>query len=259
MTVIKGNKSYFIRPGSAQASDTESLHLGSASASDTESLNNEAVARPRAFQALPLKPVLGEEQMHLKKASGKKKLRRYQNRCILQTLQEEDESESTVIIIMESFKGPFARLLEDSKAMEFWNNFIEKSEEEQANIITAFSNKCNRTKIECNQSFTDQRLPKISSRVKRTFKTKKNLSMETVKGCEDNMLEFFTSTPHDVYIKSPNTSFDRLLLKAIAHHHGLQINNVINQTDKPCIEIFNKKSNWVPASCFLTDFIEQLR
>lgn len=55
------------------------LSLGSASASDTESLNNEPVPH-RLFRNLPARTVQVEEPVNLKKSSGKKKMRRFQNR-----------------------------------------------------------------------------------------------------------------------------------------------------------------------------------
>lgn len=140
----------------------------------------------------------------------------------MQTLEEEDESESTLVIIVDPYKSPFARLLEDSDAMKFWNCFVEKTEEEQTDIINAFSQQYHKCKSDCVQG-SDRSLGRLSSRVKRTFKTKKNLSIENVKDCEFQLLEFFNSTPQDIYVRSPPTSFDRLLLKAIAHYHGLEI------------------------------------
>ncbi|XP_066247200.1 R3H domain-containing protein 4-like [Euwallacea similis] len=263
MTVIKGNnKSYFTRPGSGQVSDSESLHLGSASASDTESLSNESVAPSRLFRTLPSKSNQSEEPVNLKRSSGKRKVRRYQNRCLLQTLLEE-EDENTLVVIVNPYKSPFARLLEDASAMKYWNNFIEKSDQEQADIINAFSQQYHKEKSKSDIVIQDNKPPlgKVSSLVKRTLKNKKNLSMESVQNCEIEMLEFFKTSPQDVYVKSPPSSFDRLLLKAIAHYHGLQIKCVApsDENVKPCIEIFNMKEKWVPANCFLTDFIHQLR
>ncbi|XP_066158059.1 R3H domain-containing protein 4-like [Euwallacea fornicatus] len=262
MTVIKGNnKSYFTRPGSAQVSDSESLHLGSASASDAESLSNEPVGPSRLFHTLVPKTNQSEEPVNLKRSSGKRKVRRYQNRCLLQTLLEEEDESSLVII--NSHKSPFARLLEDTSAMKYWNNFIEKSDQEQADIINAFSQQYHKEKSKSDIVIQNNKPPlgRVSSLVKRTLKTKKNLSMESVQNCEIEMLEFFEASPQDVYVKSPTSSFDRLLLKAIAHYHGLQIKCVAPSGEnlKPCIEIFNMKEKWVPANCFLTDFIHQLR
>lgn len=141
----------------------------------------------------------------------------------MQTLLEEDDSESTLVVIVDPYKSPFARLLEDLDAMKFWNDFVEKSEEEQTNIINAFSEHCHTAKVPVDQEGEGQHIGRVSSRVKRTFKTKKNLSVESVKTCEDNLLNFFNVTPKDIYVQSPPTSFERLLLKAIAHYHGLEI------------------------------------
>lgn len=102
--------------------------------------------------------------------------------------------------------------------MECWQNFIEKSEIEQKEIIQKFSNsvqdhKCDNTGKE--------KPGKISSRIKRTFKIRKNLSIEIVKCCEEDLISFFQNTPSDIYIKHPPTSFDRLLLHGIAQYHRL--------------------------------------
>lgn len=138
--------------------------------------------------------------------------------CVLQTLNEEDENDN--IVIMESYRGPFARLLEDPNALEYWNDFIEKSEEEQMKIVTAFSEKFNDNDVQ--NIHKNNRHGKLSSRIRRTIKIKKNLSLEAVKRLEDDLIEFFKTTPHGTYIKFPPTSFDRLLLHAVAQYHKLK-------------------------------------
>lgn len=136
---------------------------------------------------------------------------------MLQTLNEDDE-ENEFIVIMEPYKTPFTRLLEDKTAMECWQNFIEKSEKEQKEIIQKFSNSVQDIK---NDNIRKDKPGKISSRIKRTFKIRKNLSLEIVKGCEEDLIGFFRTTPSDIYIKHPPTSFDRLLLHGIAQYHRL--------------------------------------
>jgi hypothetical protein len=80
MTVIKGKPSYAFPTHSGNNSDVESSRLGSASASDTESLNNEPFLRNQPFVPPIFKNSKSEEQPILKRCSGRKKLRRYQNR-----------------------------------------------------------------------------------------------------------------------------------------------------------------------------------
>lgn len=124
-----------------------------------------------------------------------------------------------MVVIMETYKGPFARLLDDKEAFEYWQEFIEKSEEEQTEIIKALTEKYpNETVVENTKSDIPGR---ISSRIKRTFKIRKNLSLEIVQVCEEDLIQFFKATPDDRYIKVPPTSFDRLIIHAVAQYHRL--------------------------------------
>ncbi|KAJ8923724.1 hypothetical protein NQ315_010305 [Exocentrus adspersus] len=255
MTVISGKQNYnYPKPNSGASSDTESLHLGS----DTESVHGESGAgHSRVYRPPPVRVSHVEELVNIKKSSGKKKLRRYQNRCVLHTLNEEDENEN-VFVIMEDYKGPFARLLEDPDALEYWNTFIEKSEEEQTEIVKAFSEKFCKDNLEnVEKSYKHGRL---SARIRRTIKIKKNLSLETIKGFEDELIEFFKATPQDIYIRFPPTSFDRLLLHAIAQYHMLKsLSVLVEDVGKRSVEVYNTNSDWTPADCFLTDFVKELR
>ncbi|CAG9853963.1 unnamed protein product [Phyllotreta striolata] len=259
MTVIKEKPNYkYPSPNSASASDTESLHLGSLSASDAESADDESVPnRIRIIRPKLVKISQVEEHINVKRNSGKKKLRRYQNRCSLQTLSEEDEAEN-MVVIMDTYKGPFERLLDDKAAFDYWQKFIEKPEEEQNEIIEALSEKYpNETEVENIKTDVPGR---ISSRIKRTFKIKKNLSLKIVQVCENDLIEFFKATPEERYIKIPPTSFDRLVIHAIAQYHRLKsISYVLEEGNRKSVEVYNVFKNWTPANCYLTDFIRHLR
>lgn len=139
--------------------------------------------------------------------------------CVLQTLNEEDEELD--LGILEDYRSPFTRLFEDEDAMACWHDFIEKSEEEQAKIMKAFSKRycgC----LSNDDTFELGKPGRISSRLRRTIKIRKNLSLEIVKVCEEDLITFFKTTPSEVYEKVPPTSFDRLLIHAIAQYHQLK-------------------------------------
>jgi hypothetical protein len=223
--------------------------LGSASASDTESLNNEPFLRNQPFVPPIFKNSKSEEQPILKRCSGRKKLRRYQNRCLLQTLAEEHEEEEDVVIIMEPYQGPFTRLLRDSAALHFWNIFVDKCEEEQAQLIAAFTEKNTKEKtVE-----KEKRSIKISPKMKRIFKLKNKLSLEQVKISEDDLIAFFKITPNGIYEKSPPTFFERLLLHTIAQYHGLQSLGIVENEHRK-IEVYNTIADWMPVEPLLIDF-----
>lgn len=135
----------------------------------------------------------------------------------MQTLAEEDEDEGSAMF-MEPYSSPFTKLLQDNDALQFWNAFVDKSEEEQAQVVAAFSQKHSKK----DEVQKDKPLARISSKIKRTIKIKKNLSLELVKKSEDDLIAFFKLTPSQVYVKYPPTYFERLLLHAIAQYHGLQ-------------------------------------
>lgn len=136
-------------------------------------------------------------------------------------MAEEEENDGSLVIVMEVYKSPFAKLLEDHNALEFWNVFIDKSEEEQALVLEAFSKKSFPKKTE-NVDNKEKLSARISSKVKHTIKVKKNLSLESVKKAEDSLIDFFKNTPDDVYVQCLPTYFERLLLHAIAQYHGLE-------------------------------------
>ncbi|VEN41845.1 unnamed protein product [Callosobruchus maculatus] len=260
MTVIKDKQSYnYPKPNSNVNSDTESLHLGSVSASDAESLHDEPIGQRRVhtiFRPPAVRAANLEEHIHIKRNCGKKKLRRYENRCTLQTLNEEDENDG-FIVIMESYKSPFSRLLEDKQALEYWNDFIDKPEEEQYRIIKNFNDQYHE-----NEELKEKidKPGHISSRIRRIIKIRRNLSLEVVKMCEEDLITFFKTTPNDVYIKHPPTSFDRLLLHGIAQYHRLKSISGLPQDGKPrSIEVYNTMDQWTPVECYITDFIKHLR
>lgn len=138
--------------------------------------------------------------------------------CILQTLVEEDELEEVPRLI-EPYKSPFMRLLEDQNALEFWNDFIEKSQDEQAVIMESLGQK--EEKCLKNEGKTISPFARISGKIKRTLKIRNKHAKELLGGMEGDMISFFCETPDGVYIKEPANSFERLLLHAVAQYHNL--------------------------------------
>ncbi|KAL3290212.1 hypothetical protein HHI36_023571 [Cryptolaemus montrouzieri] len=257
MTVISKTQKKCEFPNSNANSDTESLHLGSAATSDAESVHNEPSQNIRLIRNrryIPQPFIKFEENPVFHKHGGKRKLRRYQNCTILQTLSEEENDE--IFDIFESIKSPLSKLFEDPVALECWNQFIDKSEEEQKQIIKDLDLK---DKLhECESSKSDKPYLRISSKIRRTLKIRRNLSVETVKLFEDDVIGFFNHFPQDKYVKYPDTSFERLLTHAVAQYHSLYSFSEW-ENEKRKVEIHNLKENWTPAECFLHELITKLR
>lgn len=122
--------------------------------------------------------------------------------------------------LLEPYKSPFTRLLEDRNALEFWNAFIEKSEDEQGMIM---NNLCHK-QGKCFDNMTTKTtspFTRISAKIKRILKVRNKLASEMLKGMEKDMIDFFNDSPDGIYVKKPSNSFERLLLHAIAQYHNL--------------------------------------
>lgn len=140
---------------------------------------------------------------------------------MLQTLAEEDDEESVPPTLIEPYKGPFTRLLEDNNALEFWNDFIEKSQEQQSIIIESLTRKPLKD-VPNGEPKVLSPFERISAKIKRTLKVRKNLPKELLKTSEKAMVDFFNATPDNLYVALPSTSFERLLLHAVAQFHALK-------------------------------------
>lgn len=137
---------------------------------------------------------------------------------ILKTLYEEDEDASPTL--MESYEGPFTRLLENNNALEFWNTFVEKSEEEQSEILEILSKGSKQDTTECTKQ--ERPFARISAKIKRTLKVRRELAKTLLTKHEFEVVEFFVMQPESIFVQEPSTSFERLLLHALAQYHALK-------------------------------------
>ncbi|KAF5287232.1 hypothetical protein FQR65_LT12276 [Abscondita terminalis] len=210
MTVTKGRQQKYVHPDSSNPSDTESLHLPSASNSDVESENNFVINRHTEVLYMPTP----RDFYYIRKSAGRRKQRRFINRTELQVLSEEDD-EDGIIKLMDDYKSPFARILEDEHKFQKWNDFINMTEEDQKAMLDFVPNG------RVHSSIKNKAPPKISSRIKHAMKLKKKLSTQMVEKLENEVIKFFQYCPEGVFVASPPTSFERLLLHAIAQYHRL--------------------------------------
>lgn len=229
------------------------ISSASSSISDIQSLQN---TNQNVTFASPVNSKFSkclQEHLLTNKHPGRRKYRRYQNRVILMTLYEDEEDTVTVY---ETTKTPLTRLIEDSKALEYWNEFIKKSEEEQNEIISSATN--NKEKNISNNNCQDNQHPitQLSSKIKRFLKIKRNLPLELVKSFEEEIVKFFNVTPFEKFFKEVNKSCERLLTHAIAQFHSLKS---LNYEMKKQVLIINLKEDWEPSKYYLYEFIEKLR
>ncbi|XP_045481846.1 R3H domain-containing protein 4-like [Harmonia axyridis] len=258
MTVLDHVPKKYSFPRAVSDSENE-LQLDVENSTDGESNNEDSSTSNRfityRFQLKPKKGVKVDDSPAFRKHGGKRRLRRYQNRIILQTLNEED-NDSNITEVFETKKTPLAKLAENPEALKYWNEFMDKSEEEQNRIIGHFNLRNQLKSQDINK--TDIPFMRISSKIRRTLKIKKNLSVDSVKLFEVDLLEFFKQSPQKKYVKYPITSFDRLLTHAVAQYHCLHSISEW-ENDKRKVEICNLEDNWIPAENFLHELISELK
>ncbi|KAK9890257.1 hypothetical protein WA026_010367 [Henosepilachna vigintioctopunctata] len=246
MTVIVFQRKECGHPDSNESSDTDSLNL---SVPDTRTVHNVSTQNTRQRH----RNFILDELPKLSKHSGRRKSRRFNNQLILQTLSKEQDAEN---IIFESIKSPLSKMMSDTGALEYWNQFIEKSEEEQKKIIGNVNPKEECTNCKSSKAITP--MLRISAKIRKILKIRKKLSSGTVKSLEDDVVQFFIESPFGRYVKYPNTSFYRMLIHAVAQYHCLcSLGDWEN--DKRKVEIFNLEENWQPADCFLHKLIAEIR
>ncbi|XP_044764992.1 R3H domain-containing protein 4-like [Coccinella septempunctata] len=252
MTVLDKLKKKYAFPTTVSDSDNE-LQLDLDNSTDGETFVEESP--PSTSRYIPTrfkhrKVVTADDTPAFRKHGGKRRLRRYQNCALLQTLSEEDFEGNNTSDIFESKKTPLSKLIEDPMALQYWNEFIDKSEEEQKQIIGNF-------KSDVRDIYkTEKPFLRISSKIRRTLKIKRNLSVDTVKLFEFDIIQFFKKSPQEKYVKYPSTSFDRLLTHAVAQYHCLySFSDWENERRK--VEIQNLEENWTPAECFLHELISK--
>ncbi|KAF2884587.1 hypothetical protein ILUMI_21590 [Ignelater luminosus] len=255
MTVISRKQQNYDYPNSNNGSDTESLHLQSAPPSDTESVHSEPIEPlPIPLTCRAIRVPVYEEFGCLKRNSGKRKQRRFKNRSDLQTLSEEDEDDAHLVKLVDDYKGPFARLLENKSALQFWNEFTALPEEDQAKLTESVPKQA----VPQNVIKPDDPMLRISSKIKRAMKIKKHLPMELIEKIEEDLINYFTIDPQGVFFSTPVTSFERLLLHAIAQYHNLRSISYFGDMIRN-VEVYANKKLWAPMEVRFCDFVEKLR
>ncbi|KAK5639474.1 hypothetical protein RI129_011966 [Pyrocoelia pectoralis] len=246
MTVTKGRRPTYVYPNSHQASGTESLHLATPTTTDVDSES----------ESIPHLPATGRCTIFEPFWCNRKNLGRRKQRILFNHLRivNEEVDNSDYIQLMETYKTPFARVLEDKNALSQWNEFIELPEEQQQQLTEPVPKIQQHTQSE---DKSDNLRPKLSSRIKRAIKVKKNLSMEMVQTLENDVINYFISSPEGIFTSSPSTSFERLLLHAIANYHHLKSISVINigirTVQVTCIHML-----WKPMDVSFCNFAKQL-
>ncbi|XP_053906414.1 R3H domain-containing protein 4 isoform X1 [Cuculus canorus] len=166
------------------------------------------------------------------KAKGRKSLQRLENTRYLMTLLERDECGSDEGELAHSATPSiFTEACNNESYVEIWNDFMNRSGEEQERVLLYLEEEArkkhkrkpikNEDKWKEHPAYTPKEcFQRISRRLRSTLK-RGRIPMGTLEGLEEELLGFFSVTPHSVYTALMDNSFERLLLHALCQYMDL--------------------------------------
>uniref|UniRef100_A0A8C4U717 Mediator complex subunit 16 n=1 Tax=Falco tinnunculus TaxID=100819 RepID=A0A8C4U717_FALTI len=167
------------------------------------------------------------------RAKGRKSLQRLENTRYLMTLLERDECGSDDGELTHSATPSiFTEACNNETYVEIWNDFVNRSGEEQERVLLYLEEEArkkhkrklpvkNEDKWKEHPAYTPKEcFQRISRRLRATLK-RGRIPMGTLEGLEEELLAFFSVTPHSVYTALMDNSFERLLLHALCQYMDL--------------------------------------
>ncbi|KAL5016796.1 hypothetical protein ScPMuIL_006385 [Solemya velum] len=207
-----------------------------------------------------------------RKRTGSKQARRYENLRQLFNLAEKDDINDLDFNIYEPSMSAFAELFMEREKMKAWNDFINRSEEEQEKILDsecfvqcddAVEEKTQED-LEHWEEIPDQRSvhPSFSAeecfkRIDRNIKAalrKKHLPVDLLMKLEKEIVSFFKEWPTSVYISLLSNGHERMMMHAICQYLNLYSKSY-DYDGKRQTHVENRQHSFSPPSVLLSQFL----
>ncbi|XP_009699968.1 PREDICTED: R3H domain-containing protein 4 [Cariama cristata] len=203
------------------------------------------------------------------RAKGRKSLQRLENTRFLMTLLERDECGSDEGELTHSATPSiFSEACNNETYVEIWNDFMNRSGEEQERVLLYLEEEArkkhkrklpvkNEDKWKEHPAYTPKEcFQRISRRLRSTLK-RGRIPMGTLEGLEEELLAFFSVTPHSVYTALMDNSFERLLLHALCQYMDL-VSASSDIEGKRQMKVSNKHRVFLPPELLLSDYLGQM-
>ncbi|XP_010019344.1 PREDICTED: R3H domain-containing protein 4, partial [Nestor notabilis] len=195
---------------------------------------------------------------------------RLENTRYLMTLLERDGCGSEEgELVHSAAPSIFTEACNNETYVEIWNDFMNRSGEEQERVLLYLEEKAGKTSQERRQvercwegtlehaSYSPQEcFQRISRRLRATLK-RGRIPMGTLEGLEEELLAFFSVTPHSVYTALMDNSFERLLLHALCQYMDL-VSASSDIEGKRQMKVSNKHRVFLPPELLLSDYLGQM-
>uniref|UniRef100_A0A8B9FQR5 R3H domain containing 4 n=1 Tax=Amazona collaria TaxID=241587 RepID=A0A8B9FQR5_9PSIT len=179
------------------------------------------------------------------RAKGRKSLQRLENTRYLMTLLERDGCGSEEgELVHSAAPSIFTEACNNETYVEIWNDFMNRSGEEQERVLLYLeeeAGKKHRRKLPVKSeakwkehaSYSPQEcFQRISRRLRATLK-RGRIPMGTLEGLEEELLAFFSVTPHSVYTALMDNRYSPSSGYARAHHRALCAPHLGSMGSKP--------------------------
>ncbi|XP_036281062.1 R3H domain-containing protein 4 isoform X2 [Pipistrellus kuhlii] len=204
------------------------------------------------------------------KAKGRKSLQRLENTQYLLTLLETDgdtRGPEDGDLAPPAAPGIFAEACSNETYVEVWNDFMNRSGEEQERVLRYLEDE-GKTKARRrgpsrgvdrrkeDPAYTPREcFQRISRRLRAVLK-RSRIPMETLETWEERLLGFFSVSPQAVYTAMLDNSFERLLLHAVCQYMDL-ISASANLEGKRQMKVSNRHLDFLPPGLLLSAYLEQ--
>ncbi|XP_011819484.1 PREDICTED: R3H domain-containing protein 4 [Colobus angolensis palliatus] len=204
------------------------------------------------------------------KAKGRKSLQRLENTQYLLTLLETDGGPPGLDdgdLAPPASPGIFAEACSNATYMEVWNDFMNRSGEEQERVLRYLEDEGrSKTRRRGPGRGEDRRredpaytprecFQRISRRLRAVLK-RSRIPMETLETWEERLLRFFSVSPQAVYTAMLDNSFERLLLHAVCQYMDL-ISASADLEGKRQMKVSNRHLDFLPPGLLLSAYLEQ--
>lgn len=200
------------------------------------------------------------------KAKGRKSLRRLENNRYLMSLLEREECVADdVDPCICASPSIFAEVCNNEMYIEIWNDFMNRSGEEQEKVLFYLEqevrkprekvNKCKDERREHPAYTAEQCYQRINRSLRCTLK-RRQVPMGMLEVLEEEMLSFFSVTPESVYISMMENSYQRLLLHAVCQYMDLASASS-NMKGKRQMRVVNRNREFCPPELLLSSYLQR--
>lgn len=183
-------------------------------------------------------------------------------------LEREDYGNEEGDMVHTASPSVFTEACNNKTYMEIWNDFMNRSGEEQERVIRFLEEETRRKpngklspkmedKRKEHPAFTPEEcFQRISRRMRSTLR-RRQIPMGTLEGLEEELLTFFSVSPQSVYTAMLQNSYERLLLHAVCQYMDLASASSDHE-GKRRMMVSNKHGVFLPPELLLSAYLGRM-